>query len=470
MESFSDSPEQETQAVNSSIFSTEPEVQDAGLFDSSSESGGEDVNLFDVSPEQKVQTASASSEISESTDQVESQVLDGDAAPDFWGSGAYSYSVVGGGTAYDGWAEPVQVVNFAAAGLDDEEPEQGTGSDGGVHMPQGYCCGDAAKPASAVDVDRMFGYQSTDDKIEKLRNFMGSFMTQNMPRPAQVAAGANQKEDTGIPFVRDKVSLGDKAVPVQMAQLNVEWEGYFDGEDLLENMKQLRRLVTDGVEESFGGFGRVHTVIVSDNRLIINGVCYCPVVDTVAVKFPLDVGSYLASGCIAPFFDWSRLKGMKQLCRLSFDDVDFVTTYVADAVGLGRRIGVYSFFRVCKKLTDLYIGSEHITRDGVNKPESAGMKAAVAKSKRKQDILDGFRFNFCENASRAQSYFFNSLKNYASTCGDRGLLRQIGGTVTRGAATVAATAVNFGVHFISGVVKRVKEAFTPITDEEAGLK
>lgn len=239
-------------------------------------------------------------------------------------------------------------------------------------------------------------------------------------------------------------------------QENVDWNHLSDNnaENLPDKINRLRSYVTYHVSKAFG-FNNIKELAVDDERLIINGIIYtmnAPSEDLGDDFFPMNTREYIASGRLANFFDFSTLKKMHHLEVLIISDRNFYLTTIADDVGLSRRIGVSSIFRIVKSLEYFKLGSESITRDKVDKPESLAIKSVVRTGKRCLELTDKMRIGFVSCTDKIQDACVNELKNYIASRGNKSFLRFSLGVAVRGLIAADVAIRNFKVHVASEVV------------------
>lgn len=284
-----------------------------------------------------------------------------------------------------------------------------------------------------------------------------------------------EQASTQVAYKKDCFDCNGNSVEFKRVKMEPDWN-YILSEctsaDKGKNLDKLTSLISMDLKNQLGGWNRVRTLFVYDCQLIINGVCYMPVVKGVDMTdFPLDTADYIRNGAIAPLFDWSNIKKMTGLNEIGFDDASFYITYVGDGTGLGRRIGVSSLFKMLPNLNILHYGSETIDRESLSKPEKC--KKAIETmsiSKRKLDLLDGFHLDIYSGTGGLRGYTWNNLKNYANNKGNKGLLHFTGGVLGRGLLAGAGLAIDLGAHVAGSVFKGVASLFsdatTPVTDED----
>lgn len=335
------------------------------------------------------------------------------------------------------------------------------------------------KAVSEEDVANTFKSDESQDNdeinLKLLENMMKAFpRNKSMEKEYRKSASkssTNNVAESKILYGRDKLNFGDKVVDFKRVGIKVDWGSQFKDDNRGFNLQMLTHQITNDICKYFGGWSRVRKIYVYDNQLIINDVCYMPKLMSDEVsKFPFDTIDYIKNGCLAPMFDWGKLSSMKNLSLLVFDDVGFVTSVVADGLGLGRKFGVSSLFRVCYNLIELYIGDDHVTREDLNKPESTEIKKSVAKSKRFNNILDGYHLDVYAGTQGLQNFTVDNLKSYAKNRGNKGLIHYTFGTLARAGLALGGAGLNLGAHLIGGTFKALKTVFkdavTPVDEIE----
>lgn len=336
-----------------------------------------------------------------------------------------------------------------------------------------------SKPISSNDVDEV-AKQSTQSyntaqRVLHNNGYNQGFSSEEILRKiAQQKAEKEQvaKKEPDIFYTSGNFMIAGKQVKATRAIPTLNLDKYkenFREGDLEGNYRSLCHLITI---EVLRNFPNAHTIAVCDNALIINGTCFQPNIQDNDVRFPLDSIQYIKNGCIAPFFDWSScIKTYKRTLKvLSFDDSTFYTTYVADSIGVGRRIGVSTAFRIFPELEELYIGDESINREELNTPKSAEIKKKVATTKRFSNLYDGYQLNVCGATRSFQNFGINSLKNYATNRGNKGFIRYAFGTTARLGLATVGVATNFATHTVRAIGRLikdvVKDSTTPIEDSD----
>lgn len=279
-----------------------------------------------------------------------------------------------------------------------------------------------------------------------------------------------KQEKPSVFYQKDSFSLNGKSYNFKRMIMKPDWADEISakfGENRFKNLNTLKEYITNSAISYFGSASRISSIAVFDYQLIINNVCYCPIIKPEdANKLPFDVMDYIRNGSIAMLFDWDILRYMSSLRELAFDDMTFVTTTVADDIGVGRNFGTTSLFKICKSLDVLTIGSETVKRADLYDIKSKGMRDEVKKAKRFNGLFDGFHLNVYSGTSGFQNFTVNNLKNYATNRGDKGLFRYLFGTTFRAGLAATGVVMNAGAHLVGGITKLFKDAVKPLSDDE----
>lgn len=127
-------------------------------------------------------------------------------------------------------------------------------------------------------------------------------------------------------------------------------------EDKAKAFSDVTAELTEMVEKLVGGFDRVTDLAVISDKLIINGVAFCPTVSSSFTdSLPYDLKNGVAHGCFAWLFDFNSLRRMTRLCRLKVDTRDFVFSKIRVDLGILYDFTPKHLFKVCKDLQILDI-------------------------------------------------------------------------------------------------------------------
>lgn len=271
-----------------------------------------------------------------------------------------------------------------------------------------------------------------------------------------------------------KATINGKPFKYSLITEKVDWEQYLDtspNANIVDNIDILVALFTQAIENKFGGFGRIQSIVVLGGQFIVNGVMYVPrIPQSLATKLPLDAIDYFKNGCLAQFFDWGMLRKMKSLYSLSIDDVRFYNTTVADGLNIGYNIGISTIFNVIRSLQEFTLGRDTITRDSLNTPKSKVIKERLARDRQHTAFLDGFKIDVYAGTTGFADYACTNLKNYATSRGKKGILRFTGGVLARTTIFAAAKGIDAIFHTAGWALKSlwgfVKAGVTPVSEED----
>lgn len=370
--------------------------------------------------------------------------------------------------------------------VDDELPEQEIQQVEPTPQNIKSMVNDILKPEPAYCGRKENARPASDEQIQDLQNTIDSLTKQlnderqlndfrEKVKNIDFSKFIKKEENVSrVAYKKDSCIINGKEINFKRVKMEPDWNHILSesiGVDKFKNLENIRSLITLDVKNQIGGWDRIKTLYVYDSQLIINGICFMPVVKGVDISsFPLDTADYIKNGAIAPLFNWKYIKVMRNLVEIGFDDATFMLTTVADDIGIGRRIGVTSLFKICNNLMVLSYGDTKITREDLSNPEKSKQAvSSLAVSRRKIDLLDGFHLNVYKGTQGFQDFTFNSLKNYATNRGNRGWIRFAGGTVFRAVGATLGLTLNLGAHLIGGVKNLFSDATKPITDEDLGI-
>lgn len=250
---------------------------------------------------------------------------------------------------------------------------------------------------------------------------------------------------------------------------NINWNELSrkPAENLSDKLDRLKSYVTHHVLKVFGS-GNIKEIVIDDEQLLINGVMLrlnAPPDNYDSDLFPMDTSQYLARGLLANFFDYSALRKMRNLKSLAISDKNFYVSTVADDLGLSRRIGVSSVFRIVPSLQYFRLGSESVTRDSIHKPESLAIKSVVKTAKRGLELADKMRIGLLSCTDSIQSACVNDFKQYVSSRGNKPLIVYCLGVTFRGWMTAKVACTNLKVHVVTGIAKGVVDAFKSVASD-----
>lgn len=280
-------------------------------------------------------------------------------------------------------------------------------------------------------------------------------------------AKSNRQSEDKIAFKRDTCMVNGKPTEFTRVMQIPNWEmdlkDCLSNDDRAYNFDQIRTKITQSLYDYYGGFTRFNTIVVSGYQLIINGSCYMPKLSGAVIeKFPFDTIDYIKNGCIAPFFDWGYLHKMKNLTMLSFDDMDFVMSYVASDLGVGRDFNPLGLFKVCKSLNTLEIAGDVVTYpfDTQDTPEEVKNSARNIQSdaeyvSRFDKAYNVYTDKVCGTAGSVRKWTVNNLVNYANNRGNKNIFMYTGGILARTALSAVAGTGELALRATGGIVKGI---------------
>lgn len=245
-----------------------------------------------------------------------------------------------------------------------------------------------------------------------------------------------------------------------------------------KNLDSLREEISCAVYKFYGSFERISELYIVDDQLIINGVAFVPNIEgieEIASNLPLDTYEYVINGRLAPLFDWGYLLEMQNLRILSIPTYEFANDFIAPDLGHLHFRVPYMFSKL-RRLDKLCIASEVINRDNPNEESTKhnGRKKrevvedGLKRASKYKDCYSGFNWNLFTATNGAQSFFVNSLVDYARNRNNKGIIRYSLGVIARTLGATSATVMNAGAHAIWGTLKVIKniikDSITPVDE------
>lgn len=336
------------------------------------------------------------------------------------------------------------------------------------------------KPPTKEQIFNSFGTDiNLNDLGRKIINNTKEMLSREPKAYHEECKKAAQKEwaDTDkVAYRKNTYESNGKTVEYTEAAQKVDWGRLIANKSssVHDNLERLRDFVSRQIFDYFGGFKRITSIVVRSQQLIINNVCYTPIIDPKFVKdasvFPLDSLDYIRNGYIAPLFNWKHLRRMTRLTLLDIDDTNFYLNDIASDIGAGRRAGLTTIFNLIPSLQTFILGGDVVNEDEVNTEQGRKVKEKIAKHKHFMNFSDGYQFNVYNGTNGLQNWTMNNLKNFANNRGNRGIFRFSAGLVGRGVIAGVAGAINLGVHLIGGAFKAGKkiihDATTDVTEED----
>lgn len=318
-----------------------------------------------------------------------------------------------------------------------------------------------------AQTDKIY-FKTTEERkpvdLQGIWNFCKNLRDHAFGECAKEAAQSAWVDTDDIAYSSNTYKSNGKLVGYKVYSQKVDWGSQLanGGGSLTKNIEKLRKFVSEQVIGLFGGFARISSIVVRSDQLIINNVCYCPMVDPALLRdasvFPLDVHEYIRNGYIAPLFDWSCLKRMSRLALLDIDDTDFYVSVVASDIGVGRRAGLSTIFNVVPSLVTFILGGSAVKAEEQHTEKGRVVKEKIATHKRFTNMSDSLKLDVYECTGALQALAFNNLRSYVRNKGNRGIIRLLGGVALRGAVAGGAGVLNLGVHLVGSVCEAFKDA------------
>lgn len=213
-------------------------------------------------------------------------------------------------------------------------------------------------------------------------------------------------------------------------------------------------------------FSRANTITVHDATVFIDTVEWFPTFAEEHLKMlpPNDRG-YFEEGKMAYFINWKVLLNALKPVALSIDDADLAYGVVATQLhDHGGRTGAVTFFNKLPFLKYLEISGTKIDREHLDDKEAYGkMRKTSDKVYRKYALLGGLQLSPCVATSSLWGWQRDNIKRYATSRGQKGIIRYLGGLGARVGFGAVFGALNVGSHLIKGIAG----AFKPVSEEEA---
>lgn len=141
-------------------------------------------------------------------------------------------------------------------------------------------------------------------------------------------------------------------------------EGEFDSADSGTSIARIMQVVTQGVLNNYGGMEGIKSIRIVGTAIIVNNMAYNDKLPQAYLNsLPRDMREEVAAGNLAKLLDWSTVKKMKGIVRLSFDSAAYAYDYVAPGMGWGSKVSVDKFFDSMRRLRSLTIGKQVFDRD-----------------------------------------------------------------------------------------------------------
>lgn len=343
-----------------------------------------------------------------------------------------------------------------------------------------YKTSEDKKPASSNMIEQSFGSGYIDlnnlsEAIKKMTDVLtGKKEDSSLYFEACKKEASKEWVDTDkVAYRKNTYESNGKTVEYTQAAQKVDWGRLIsdNAKSTVYNLEQLRTFISRQIYDYYGGFSRIKSIVVRSQQLIINDICYMPLIDRKylndASLFPLDTLDYIKNGYIAPLFNWRYLKKMSRLTLLDIDDTNFYISDIASDIGAGRRAGLTTIFNIVPSLEVFILGGDVVKEDEIDTEKGRKVKEKIAKFKHFTNFSDGYKLNVYGGTNGLQNWTVGNLKTYATSRGNKGFIRFSAGLIGRGIMAGIAGTLNLGVHLIGGAFHVGSHIFMDaITDVE----
>lgn len=312
---------------------------------------------------------------------------------------------------------------------------------------------------------------------QQQRKFYQNDGMETEPRRQASERAAENPNITGeIPYMyaTKTCESNGKAIKYDAYAQDVNWSEFgskIKQGNKLGNLNLLTNYITYQVYHMFDSWQSIKSIIIRDDRVVFNNIMYTPKVDKDKINlnwFPVDTLQYIREGAIAPLFDWSKLRKMNNLTYFDCDDSNFFINVIGGDLGLGKRIGMSSLYKICPNLQTLIIGGRDMSKDTMTDEDRIANHKYLSTFKRLTTFEDGYKFSLYGATNAFDDYCTDCLKNYAHSRGDKGIMTFLGGLGARGAVTFIAKGFNFAAH-LGGVIKNIiTDGMQPIDASDLG--
>lgn len=331
------------------------------------------------------------------------------------------------------------------------------------------------RAATTQDINEHFSdtkFSSDGNLFDSVKSYLSKPESKIFAEFKQKAAQADTPDNSELHYHQSTFTSNGKTVTYEQYAQNVNWGSLISKMNGTpeQNIEKLRRFVTKQVYDYFGGWSRFQSIVIRDQQIIVNNVCYMPLVGQEYLKdgsvFPIDTLDYLKHGCIARCFDWSVLTKMHNLTLFDVDDRDIYMNDIANAIGCNRNMGLSSIFNAVPSLEVVIIAGDSVAREKLHTEEARVVKEKLSAYKRFTNFSDGYKLNICKGTNGLQDFTLNNLKNYATNRGNKGLFRYCLGTMARATLFAGAGVANLASHLAWGVKNLFSTAMTPVSEED----
>lgn len=324
------------------------------------------------------------------------------------------------------------------------------------------------KPITENAIEQSFGTERIS--LNDLRsNIIAKFGKNAQAEPkvfheeCKKAAKKEWADTDKIAYRKNSYESNGKTYEYTQAAQKVDWGRAITNKSKspIDNIEQLRKFISRQIYDYFGGFSRITSIVVRSNQLIVNNVCYMPLVDRALLKdasvFPLDSLEYIKNGYIAPLFNWRYLRKMSRLSLLDIDDVNFYINDVASDIGAGRRAGLSTIFTVVPSLEVFILGGDIVKEEEQNTEKGRVVKEKIARHKHFTNLSDSYKLRLCDCTNTFQNWAVGNLKTYACNKGNKCFLRYVTGILTRSSLVLSSGVINVVTNLATAVIDAIKE-------------
>lgn len=328
-----------------------------------------------------------------------------------------------------------------------------------------------------TDYDKIVGNITEQETIKAFRelskNVKADRIRENLSKP-------------DVPLYKEVEIDGKK---IGMVDVQPTWLSDYENNctsDTWTNLDRLSKYITKELLRQAGGFKRIHSIVVEDEIILLNGVYY-------RVRFPKDYSFNNIPPCAVnsikqcryyDLFDWSVISRFVSLVSMSIPSNCLSSSNLGEElIYLTRKYqstleGMFAIFTRLQKVT---IGDDTVTReDLVNRQDGVSKEApnvsrvqksfedGIARGQRFNGFMRGYSTHVCDSTQKAQEWAWGNLRDYAVNRKNKGLIRYTLGITSRFTMGTILSATNFATHFM----RSCKELFSGdsnITDEDLGV-
>lgn len=241
-------------------------------------------------------------------------------------------------------------------------------------------------------------------------------------------------------------------------QNEVDINGPFDSADAGTSIARIMQSVTEGILNNYGGYEGVKSIRIVGTTIIVNNMAYTDKLPQAYLNsLPRDMREEVASGNLAKLIDWSVVKKMKGIVRLSFDSTAYAYDYVAPGMGWGSRVSVDKFFDTMRRLRTLTLGSQVFDR-GTYKEQLRG-DDTFYQPRTVRRVSDSIDKAVLSGVGRSWNLTTRAFTNKNVSLGTRILMGTGGvlGATATGSATIASKTARGLFAGIKGIQSGIRD-------------